>query len=147
MPNQLREAGAAFRDSAAADPIRPLVICLALITIGCGLQLLAPYNTFDAAPVYRFMRHLPEPLWGALMLFIGGTKLYANLLHGRVMRCRPCRWLPTLLNAAASFVWAVAFAGALVSDATGWGVIIYGGLSLGSAWCAIRRWAEVTAWN
>lgn len=46
-----------------------------------GLVLLAPVDTF-AGPAFTFFRFMPEEMWGAIMLVIGGLRLTGLIING-----------------------------------------------------------------
>lgn len=64
-----------------------LEITFGLLMTGWGIQLLMPWSTFSTSISYRALAQImPEWAWGALLTWVGITKIGAYLLNHRRVR-------------------------------------------------------------
>lgn len=138
----LREMRAALAKAVFEDDPAMIVLLTAGLSVAIGVFLTREFSVFDNAVSYRFMRHLPENVWAALFMLVGGTKAVVCLLNRPLMRREGLRSLPVLLNAAASFFWLLIWAGVVRSNPDTLGTVLYAWLSLVPAYCAARRFRQ-----
>ena len=102
-----------------------------LAALGWGIWLAFPWDTFSSTASFRVMDALmPEPLWAAVMLWIGITQLGALYLDHR----KPRRW--SALGAVAAWAFIAVMLGS--ANWRGTGVIVYPVLTLCAAWAYLR---------
>lgn len=102
---------------------------------GWGLQLLMPWNTFGTGIGYRALAQLmPEWAWGALLVWVGLTKIGSYLVdHYRV------RMAATL---GATMIWTFLSVAFGVGNPYGTGVVVYPVLAFVSALIFWRLWTR-----
>lgn len=93
-----------------------------LISLWWGILLLLPFDTFDSARSYNFIRIIPENAWGIIALLIGAMQITGTLTHDKKLR-------KTGTLSAAIF-WVLVGAALFLGNKLGTGVVAYAGLSL-----------------
>lgn len=112
-----------------------LEVAYGLMMLGWGVQLLLPWDTFRTGLGYAVLAHLaPEWVWGALMFWIGVTKIGAYFLdHLRVRAA---------VTIGAVMMWTFLSVAFGLSNPAGTGIVVYPVLAFTSAlifWRLMRR--------